>query len=303
MQSATRILVNTALFAAAVLCVACSGSSRSLQESSAEATTSAGRPPAPPSSPAVGLARPSAQPVAGVGLQLPTPQLLLARAEALRQARFTPTDGHKDGAEYNGGLGSNRVSAAGSAATYDAAFDPATDSGLEDLAYAIYDFILPSPATGALADFNWSIPPASSAMWLVGLANFTADRWDWFAGPASMTMTIEQLSTYMTAGDDFFMVIAVQGLDSASLTEIQLTGVEPPHAQLIADVGSGLAPLNVTFDASGSLDTDGTIVDYEWDFNGNGIYNEPTAENAARNDATPPMYTYSSAGDYNSKRQ
>jgi PKD repeat protein len=40
-----------------------------------------------------------------------------------------------------------------------------------------------------------------------------------------------------------------------------------PIAQIDADVLSGPAPLSVSFDASGSLDTDGTIAAYEWDLN------------------------------------
>lgn len=48
----------------------------------------------------------------------------------------------------------------------------------------------------------------------------------------------------------------------------------------------------ITFDASGSVDPDGTIVTYEWDFNGNGSVDlsspSPTAD-----------YTYTSPGSYN----
>ena len=40
----------------------------------------------------------------------------------------------------------------------------------------------------------------------------------------------------------------------------------PPVASYNASTGSGAAPLPVSFDASGSNDTDGTIVAYNWDF-------------------------------------
>ena len=50
-----------------------------------------------------------------------------------------------------------------------------------------------------------------------------------------------------------------------------------------ADVTDGLKPLSVNFDASGSHDPDGSIADFEWDFDGNGVYNEPgNGEEAAR---------------------
>jgi probable HAF family extracellular repeat protein len=41
---------------------------------------------------------------------------------------------------------------------------------------------------------------------------------------------------------------------------------EPPVAIVSADVHSGKAPLQVSFDSSGSTDPDGTIVDYSWNF-------------------------------------
>ena len=40
----------------------------------------------------------------------------------------------------------------------------------------------------------------------------------------------------------------------------------PPTATLTATPTSGPAPLSVTFDASTSIDTDGTIISYFWDF-------------------------------------
>lgn len=47
---------------------------------------------------------------------------------------------------------------------------------------------------------------------------------------------------------------------------------KPPTAVLVASPVTGEAPLLVTLNASGSYDPDGTIVRYEWDFDGDGIY-------------------------------
>ena len=41
---------------------------------------------------------------------------------------------------------------------------------------------------------------------------------------------------------------------------------QPPVAVAGVDVTSGKAPLVVSFDSSASIDPDGTIVSYEWDF-------------------------------------
>lgn len=52
-------------------------------------------------------------------------------------------------------------------------------------------------------------------------------------------------------------------------TKVVLPGL-PPEAVLNASPNMGLIPLKVTFDASGSSDPDGKIIDYRWDF-GDGI--------------------------------
>ena len=46
----------------------------------------------------------------------------------------------------------------------------------------------------------------------------------------------------------------------------------PPTADVQADPTSGNAPLTVDFDAGASSDTDGSIVEYAWDWDGDGIY-------------------------------
>ncbi len=52
----------------------------------------------------------------------------------------------------------------------------------------------------------------------------------------------------------------------------------PPTVELVAAPGSGEAPLEVTFTAAAS-DYDGSIVNYEWDCNGDDIYEEDTNVN------------------------
>ncbi len=54
----------------------------------------------------------------------------------------------------------------------------------------------------------------------------------------------------------------------------------------------GRAPLTVTFDASESIDQDGNIVSYEWDFNGDDITDE---------EGTTATYTFEEAGEYEVK--
>lgn len=66
------------------------------------------------------------------------------------------------------------------------------------------------------------------------------------------------------------------GTDKASVTVTVLgaTGNMPPTATMTVNPTGGAAPLAVQLDASGSVDTDGTIVKYEWDLNGDGTFED-----------------------------
>jgi hypothetical protein len=55
----------------------------------------------------------------------------------------------------------------------------------------------------------------------------------------------------------------------------------PPNARPVADANgpySGYVGMPITFDAAASNDPDGTIVLYEWDFNGDGVYDYSTTD-------------------------
>ena len=65
---------------------------------------------------------------------------------------------------------------------------------------------------------------------------------------------------------------------------------QPPVAHATATPLSGLTPLAVSFDGSGSSDPEGGTLTYEWDLDGDGAYNDSTA--------AKPTYTYPRKGDY-----
>lgn len=68
----------------------------------------------------------------------------------------------------------------------------------------------------------------------------------------------------------------------------------PPAARATANKTSGPAPLQVTFDGSGSDDPDpGDSIAYSWDLNGDGTFGDSTA--------IKPTYTYSTAGTFQVK--
>ena len=73
-------------------------------------------------------------------------------------------------------------------------------------------------------------------------------------------------------------------------------GPDPTHlptAALTADVVSGPAPLTVQFSGSGSTDPSGAIQIYEFDFNGDTVFD------LSQTTPDPPPYTYSSVGTFN----
>ncbi len=62
---------------------------------------------------------------------------------------------------------------------------------------------------------------------------------------------------------------------------------QPPKAVFNTDVLGGRAPLTVNFDSSGSIDPDGSIMDYHWDFGDGGSSSE-----------NYPSYTYMTLGSF-----
>lgn len=107
--------------------------------------------------------------------------------------------------------------------------------------------------------------------------------------------------TYMLEGN-YTCKLRVTDSGGLTATDTAAVTVLPPDdslptAVLIADTLAGDVPLAVNFDGSGSSDAEGAIADYEWDFNGNGVYNESgNGEDTSRGNPTPPAYTYTQAG-------
>lgn len=75
---------------------------------------------------------------------------------------------------------------------------------------------------------------------------------------------------------------------------IQPSANQPPVAQLSASSPSGTAPFSLSFDASQSSDSDGSVVRYDYDFDSNGIWDAY--------DAGPQVnWVYLAAGSYSAR--
>src|SRR6476660_3574046 len=68
----------------------------------------------------------------------------------------------------------------------------------------------------------------------------------------------------------------------------------PPTAVAIANPTSGTVPLAVSFDGSRSSDPNpGDTLSYSWDLNGDGVYDDSTAQS--------PTFVYANAGTYTAR--
>jgi len=118
-------------------------------------------------------------------------------------------------------------------------------------------------ADGALTIMAISKYLSGSTSATFSLANFphngTAQVWQLTAANA-----ITRLSDVSFIGPNFTVVLPAQSITLFVLAAA--AGNEPPVAVMSALPPSGLARLNVAFDASGSNDNDGDVVSYAWDF-------------------------------------
>ncbi len=112
---------------------------------------------------------------------------------------------------------------------------------------------------------------------------------------ASLSFTIVTPGTYFVSvqgvglGDPLVTGYTNYGsLGNYVLTVTATTGV-PPTLVATATPTSGTYPLTVTFSTAGSVDADGTIVSFVWNF-GDGVSGVT---------GTAPIYTYTSFGTYN----
>jgi len=136
---------------------------------------------------------------------------------------------------------------------------------------------------GVIVDYEWDFDGD-------GLFNEAGDE---AAAQGSPTAS----STYTTYGT---FNPSLRVTDDGGATDTDTVGIlvlSPPVADLQASPTSGGIPLLVSFDATGSYDPDGIIVDYEWDLDGDGIFNEAGIEAMSQGSATT-SYGYASPGTF-----
>lgn len=213
---------------------------------------------------------------------LPAPAVLAARLPSAT-AELT-----LNGADYEDSLLNKNVARDGQSALYTPDWDPAAEPPHLDSAFAIYAFSLEGQQAVQALDCSWAEEETPSDFW-VALSNFSAGHWDWFDLEPGEPLAMPELPDYLD-GDGRLLVLILL-LDSGALDQLELRG-EGPVADFSADPTTGPPPLSVNFDASASYDPDGYIAKYEWDFNGDLLFDDDSGMNPLA------QHEYSDAKDY-----
>lgn len=220
-------------------------------------------------------------------------------AQLLRAISMQDADRLCFGADLVAELPNQRVSTQGTQAILFPNWSTATELSCKDLAYATYAFALDGYSGPAEVTFNWETPPTDLSTCFIGLGDQLADRWDWLGGEAfaGNTLVLDSLDPYLAGDGRLLMIVMLASTDVCTLSWLCWGDSVPPLAALTADVTGGTPPLEVFFNATGSTDVDGTIENYEWDFDGDGEYSEP-GEEAWAVGGPNAIATYTEVGTY-----
>lgn len=228
----------------------------------AACSAGAGPPTAPHLQPATAVAAPSA------GLELPPVTNLLRGVST----STSDADRVRAGDMYDPQLphahvsGSNFSSQAGA-------------TGLTGAAYAVFSFKNIHAYVGAatLKPF-WLTGSDIPAKYYVGLANFESERWDWFSTSGAGTVSLPSFGPYYNSSGDLFACLLLRDSGSFELDYFLLGPAVAPLADLTTDLDpdpqQNIGPKTVNFDARGSRAFGGEIVSYDFDFDGDSVYEE-----------------------------
>lgn len=212
---------------------------------------------------------------------LPSPADL-PLAPAARAAAYSEADLTEPGSGFDSTLPSANVAPNAALADFSPDFGPGSPLG--DSAYAIYRFSLVGYDRNPAIGQEWSPPPPEGQLWL-GLSDWTQNRWKWQNADPASPLELPALAPYIRADGTLLVAVLVLGDQPCTLDSLRI-GSKPPVASLLLSPASGMAPLLVAADASGSSDPDGSIAGYEWDLDGNGSFEvsgSETSKNIAIN--------------------
>lgn len=166
------------------------------------------------------------------------------------------------------------------------------NTGPASMEWGLYGF---DPQNNTLDSVSVALDVGNGSQAWVALADYSKNVWEWH-GPltAGKTFAIDE-SRYRSPGGRLYCAIAVADGAAATVSALSVRTINPanvaPTASLLADINSGDAPLQVGFDASASSDSDGTIIEYAWDWDDDGLYDGISDQPSA-------THTFTVAGDW-----
>lgn len=226
---------------------------------------------------------------------LPTPSAVLRDCSTVSPGRV------KTGVDFSLAPGHfNRVEAASESRV--AAFGsnyPADGSVPDGLAYCFYTFDLPEYTDTPMLHLEWFSLDIPWTAW-VGIGDPQRDRWQWLPYwqtdycSGAMDFRLASIKPYLTEQDRLAVAVVITGTQRGVLRWVRVGANYPPTAHALALPSDGAAPLVVSFDPDASHDNyGGAIARYEWDFEGDGNYDETTQYSY-----TFPVHTYTEPGLY-----
>lgn len=165
-------------------------------------------------------------------------------------------------------------------------------SSAGSMEFAVYGFALPADADPQTVTLNFEAANSTGA-W-VALADYEKQQWHFalqvidFSSPLNLPLAAANISPSRNV---WIAVIVSEGTKAGvaglSLEEQVPDPLVPPIASLTSGNGNKVRKGDsVLLDASGSSDSDGPIVDYQWDLDGDDIFNEPGDEQSQQGQPT-----------------
>jgi PKD repeat protein len=168
-------------------------------------------------------------------------------------------------------------------------------AAVNSIEYAEYRFVV---AGGNADSLSIELEQPQTTGVFLGLANRSTQQWE-FSGPYTRQKTLSVDDPRYLAADHsiWLAVIAAPGstgiVDALSIRTLR-PGNQPPTASFQLDHASGPAPLTVQFDATGSSDPEAALIEYAWDWDGDGVYD-------GISDVGQVSHVFGTPGQYNVK--
>jgi hypothetical protein len=212
-----------------------------------------------------------------VGDLLPGPRALLAGEEQPRSASAAEEDYIRHGSDFEAALPHQHALTAISESVE---FQPmwSADLGLEPdrLAYCIYKFTIPDYDRGAELRYNWIFGPADPRTVWFGLSDWQADGWHWLRGNPDRLVSFDSTAPYLSASDVIYVVVLLASDQFSVLRYLRLGEMPPIDVVLETRPRFSLLPARIVGDARFSTVPVGTIESFEWDWDGDGSFEENT---------------------------